>query len=133
MLKKKQKFVLGGVKFTVDPKKPHVLIEVNGVKYPVSKNELWSMVFSFSKKKKQDALIPVVQQEMVPFMKQVWIKATKDIKAGEFISAHIQLSIPLEMAKAELSKEQREELLNTDPNKGHDIPSPFVHTDEKGV
>lgn len=108
MLKKKQIFKFGDVSFMVDPKKPHIVMTVGKEKYSIKKNEIWSMAYMMSKEKEQADLIPVQKKEMVEFWKQVEIRATKDIKAGETIKTHIRISIPVEMANAELTKDEKD-------------------------
>lgn len=134
MLHKKQTFTFGAVKFHVDPKKPHVILELDGKRQNIKKNELWMMVFAISKVKKQADLIPVVQQEMVPFYRSVSVRASKDMKAGEVIKTNIKIDIPLTIVQAQLTAEEKKELLAAKIDQGHDIPSPFVeNNDEKGV
>lgn len=135
MLHKKQTFTFGDVVFTVDPKKPHIVMSLGKEKRSIKKNELWTMVFAISKKKKQADLIPVTSKEMMQFVRQVEFKATKDIKAGEVMKFHLPINIPMTVVQAALNERDEErvhEIADAAQHEG-DIPSPFVDRNIDGV
>ena len=105
MLKQKQTFKFGDVKFIVDPKKPSVVVQVeNGQKATIKKIDLWGMVFAMSDSKQQEGLIPVQKSEIMQIDRVHTIKATKDIKEGETVKFHCHIDIPLALAEAQLTK-----------------------------
>ncbi len=109
MLKQKQTFKFGDVKFIVNPKNPSVIVQVeNGQKASIKKIDLWGMVFAISDSKKQEGLIPVQKSEMMEIDRVHTIKATKDIKEGETVKFHCHISVPLALAEAQLTKEDIE-------------------------
>ncbi len=104
-LTKKQDFDMDGVVFTCDPRTKWVTVKIGAKKGRVKKNDLWMMVFMISKEKQQDDMIPEEDIEMMQFVRQHQVKATKDIKAGEMITVNCNVNVPMTVVESLLKKE----------------------------
>ena len=94
MLKEKQNFEFDNVTFLFDPKKEYFKVKIGNEEASVKRTDLWMMVFMTNAGKRQDDLLEVNQKEMMTFVRQHQVKATKDIKEGEMITVNCNVNVP---------------------------------------
>ena len=93
--KKKRTIELGdGLLIDVDPKLDTLDFRIGDQKRTVNKVDLWQAWFTIADEKTQDLLMPVRKTEMVAYKRQLYVRCTKDMKAGEEIVVNYEVSIP---------------------------------------
>jgi hypothetical protein len=115
MLKTKQEFVFNKATFLFDPKKEYFRVKIGNEETSVKRTDLWMMVFMTNGGKRQDDLLEVKQNEMMQFVRQHQVKATKDIKEGELITVNCNVNVP-QVVVDSLLKDKKELLIKTEPN-----------------
>ena len=109
-LKTKQNFEFNGATFKFDPKTKWMHLKIGKEKARIKHNDLWMMVFMTSGQKKQDDLIEIDSRDMMQFVRQHQVKATKDIKEGEMITVNCNVNVPLVVVESLLKKEGIEDV-----------------------
>lgn len=110
MLKTKQDFIFDKATFLFDPKKEYFKVKIGDEQASVKRTDLWMMVFMTNGGKKQDDLLNVEQKEMMTFVRQHQIKATKDIKTGEMITVNCNVNVPLVVVESLLKEKGVEDI-----------------------
>ena len=86
-----------GIEMKLDPKSKHVEIIVLGNpvrSYKVKKTDLWAIAFAIADEKTQEQMMPVRKTIMTQFIREYRIKATKDVKQGEFLTFRVNIDMP---------------------------------------
>ena len=119
-LKKPQDFEFDKAIFKYDPKTKWLHLKLGTEKAKIKYTDLWMMTFVLGNHKQQDDLIPVEDKEMMVFVRQHQVKATKDIKEGEMITVNCNVNVPVVVVESLLKKEGIEDiksvLTKTKPN-----------------
>ena len=78
-----------------DKEQPDCVRITLGDKFSIVKySDLFAFMFQLATKEQQAQMIPVREELGNQYMKQVTIKATKDIKEGELVKFHIPINVP---------------------------------------
>ncbi len=94
-LNKPQQFEMDNIIFKYTPKSKWVNVKIGKEKGRLQQKDLWMMVFMITKdKKQQDDMVTEQDREMMQFVRQHQVKATKDIKAGEMITVNCNVNVP---------------------------------------
>lgn len=115
-LKTKQNFEFDNITFKYDPKTKWVNVKISKEKGRIKQNDLWMMTFMISKERQQDDMMPDKDRDMMQFVRQHQIRATKDIKAGEMITVNCNVNVPMVVVDSLLKErgvEPKEVLLPT--------------------
>lgn len=60
----------------------------------VKYSDLFSFMFQLATKEQQAKMIPVREELGNQYMKQISVKLTKDLKAGEFMTVNVPINVP---------------------------------------
>lgn len=103
---KQKDFKFGTANFKYDHKTEWVHLNLGKQKTRIKKTDLWMMVFMMTKDKKQkDDLISEQDREMMQFVRQHQVRATKDIKEGELMIFNCKVNVPLIVVDSIVKKE----------------------------
>ena len=107
-----------------DPLHPDsVKIIINGQEAVIAYTDLFSIMFTLATKEQQAKMIPVREELGNQYMKQINVKLTKDLKAGEFLVVNVPINVP-EIIEAAILKEKEE--LSTG-----NVKTPYLTEDNK--
>lgn len=71
-----------------------VKISLDGAYRIVKYSDLFAFMFSLATKEQQAKMIPVREELGNQYMKQIQVKLTKDLKAGEFMVVNVPINVP---------------------------------------
>lgn len=101
-----------------DKEQPDCVRITIGDKFSIVKYaDLFSFMFQLATKEMQAKMIPVREELGNQYMKQIQVKLTKDLKAGEFMVVNVPINVPQIIEDAILSEKK----LSTE-----DIKTPYL-------
>lgn len=126
MIDTSKTFKYGLISFKIDPRKDLVLVRVGEHKINMKKHDLWEMAWLISRQKEQDDLISIQKTHLMKFERGMKIRATKDIKKGDFIQINVPINIPTLIVESLLQEHGKElkDILKPDDVIAN-IPSPL--------
>lgn len=85
---------VGELTFQVNPKTDIVKVKLGDKKTKISRQELWSFVFTITGPEQQEKMLPVRKAEMMKFKKVHEVEIMKDMKAGERLKFSCLIDVP---------------------------------------
>lgn len=92
-MKKKNVMQIGDMTFSPTTK-GMVKVSIGSKSTIVDYKELWGVIFMFSDKERQDAMMPVRKEERMVFSRKHTVQLKNDMKAGEMLNVWCEVSIP---------------------------------------
>ncbi len=83
-----------------------VKISFNDQDFIVKYADLFAFMFSLATKEQQAKMVPVREELGNQYMKQIQVKLTKDLKAGEFLVVNVPINVPQVIEDAILSEKK---------------------------
>lgn len=90
----------------------------------VKYSDLFSFMFTLATKEQQAKMIPVREELGTQYMKQINVKLTKDLKAGEFMTVNVPINVPEVIEAAILA--EKDKSVDNKLSSELSTPSPFM-------